>query len=136
MGAKVELVREMLEMFNRSGAEAAVEFGLAPDVIWHAAPQWPGKATYEGRAGALELIEEWTASFQDYRWDLDEVHDAGDMVLTLVHHRGTSAGTLVEAPVGAVWRVDGGAVAETWFFFSWDEARAAAGIDQSIESRP
>jgi ketosteroid isomerase-like protein len=130
--SNADVVLEMIDVFNRAGATAAAESGLAADCVWHAAPQWPGKPVYEGRAGAVELIEEWTAPFEHYRWDLDHLQELGDRVLTLVHHRGTAEGTPVEAAVGAVWRLEDGAVVEAWFYFSWVEALAAAGVDRAV----
>ena len=93
---------------------------------------WPGKPLYEGREGALELIAEWTASFEEYRWEVDQIDEVGDLVLTLVHHRGISGSTRIVAPAGAVWRLEGGAVVEVWFYFSWDEARAAVAARQAV----
>ena len=136
MAVNAELVREMLDIFNRSGAEAAIEFGLSPGCVWHPAPEWPGKPLYEGREGALEIVGEWTSSFDDYRWEADEIREVGDRVLTLVHHRGTSHGTRITAPVAAVWRVEAGAVVEAWFFFSWDEARRAVDPETAVADGP
>jgi ketosteroid isomerase-like protein len=135
MGASnVEKIRETLAIFNREGGAAALDYAMGggTELVWHSAPEWPGKPLYEGREGALELMAEWTESFEDYRWDLEHAYDLGDRVLALVHHRGSTLGGRFEGQVAAIWRLEDGNVVETWFFFSWDQARAAAGLEQRI----
>jgi ketosteroid isomerase-like protein len=132
--SNVDFVRAVFDIFNREGGEAAIDFAMAggTELVWHAAPEWPGRPTYEGREGALELIQEWTGSFEEYRWDIDRLYDLDDdRVLVLAHHRGRTGETRVEGQVGAIWRLEEGRAVEARFFFEWHEAMAAAGVDRT-----
>jgi hypothetical protein len=126
---RVTRVREMFEAFNREGIEAALPY-LPDEVVWHSFPEWPGEETYEGRDGIRQLTAEWTESFDEYLWDLDEVTARGDVVVVLAHHHGMSksGGMQIRDKVGGVFSdfdsEDRPATAH--FFLSWELTRQAA----------
>ena len=129
----VELVREFIEGFNRGGIEAVID-QLTPDWVGHPFQGWVGDPIYHGREGMRKLAAAWTENFDDYRWDIKELIDAGgDSVLALVEHGGTAKhadlpiGERMAAIVGPV--VDG-MITQTSFFLSWDEGARAAGLSE------
>lgn len=129
---RADRIREMFEVFNREGIEAALPY-LPEDVVWHAFPEWPGEDRYEGHAGIRRLTAEWTENFDEYQWDLEVVEDRGSGVLVLATHRGRSkgAGMPISQEVGG-WFTGfdaEGRSREARFFVSWAEAREAAGAE-------
>ena len=126
----VARIRGIIETFNRAGAAAALELA-APEVVMHAAPEWPGEQLHEGRERCLAFLDDFTEPFDEYHWDVDQVEQAGERVITLVHHSGKTGGTWIRQEFAAVWRLDRGLVAEIWFFFSWHDALAATGLDRA-----
>ena len=123
-----QIVLDTLEVFNRSGAAAAVDTA-DPAIVMHAAPEWPGEKLHEGRERCVALLEDFMESFDEYRWDVDEVQEAGDRVLTLVHHSGRTGASWIRQQFAAIWRIDDGVLMEVWFYFNWDDALAAAGVE-------
>jgi ketosteroid isomerase-like protein len=123
-----QIVLDTLEVFNRSGAAAALDTA-DPAIVMHAAPEWPGEKLHEGREACVALLEDFTEPFDEYRWDVDQVRDLGDRVLTLVHHSGRAGGSWIKQEFAALWRIENGLLVELWFFFTWDDALAAAGVE-------
>jgi ketosteroid isomerase-like protein len=117
---------QSVEAFNRGGIEAMLEYH-GEDLVWYAAPGWPGQDVYRGHHGARALAREWTESFDEYHWDLHEAAERNGRVLILGTHRGRSRdGVWVDQPAAAVSDVGpDGRLTVTRFFFDWDEARAA-----------
>ncbi len=119
----------MFEAFNRDGIEAALPF-MSQDVVWHSFPEWPGAEKYEGWDGVRQLALEWTENFDEYRWDVDEVHERAGGILVLAHHHGRSvgAGMPISQRVGGWFTTfdDEDRTGEAWFFVSWEEARELA----------
>ena len=125
-----QIVLHTLEVFNASGTAAALDTA-DPAVVMHAAPEWPGEKLHEGRESCLAFLDDFLSAFDEYRWDVDEVRETGDRVLTLVHHSGRTGGSWIRQEFGAIWRIQDAGVVEAWFFFSWDDALAAAGLDRA-----
>ena len=128
-GSRSQIVLETLEVFNRSGPAAALDFRADPAIVMHTAPEWPGERHHEGRDSCLALLEDFTEPFDEYRWDVDQVQEAGDRVLTLVHHSSRTGGSWIRQEFAAIWRVENDLLVELWFFFSWNDALAAAGVE-------
>jgi len=126
---RAETVAASIEAFNARGARAVLPF-VAEDVEWHSAPGWAGKMLYRGHDGVLELIAEWTENFVDYKWVSVDVRELEDgRVLVLNRHKGrTRDGVLVDAPLASIWALRDDKVVGIWSYFTWKEARAAAGI--------
>lgn len=122
-------IREMFEVFNREGIEAVLPF-MAPNVVWHSFPEWPGEDRYEGYDGIRRLTLEWTENFDNYQWEVDEVIDRGDVVVVLAHHRGRSksAGMPVNEEVGGVFTDfdEQDRASRAHFFISWEATLEAA----------
>jgi ketosteroid isomerase-like protein len=126
-----ELANEFWDAYNSGGTEAAIQY-LASGVKGHSAPEWTGKALYEGHDGMRELSREWTESFEDYRWQPEHSIDVGDgRAVLLAHHSGRMrAGVPIEGKVAGVFTVEGDLIKEVRFFFTWEEALEAAGLKE------
>jgi hypothetical protein len=124
----VEIVRALNDSFN-AGEEDWPRF-YHPEAEFHMPREWPEDRVYYGPEGVKKGGDAWNESFDEYRWDVDELIDVGDSVVALVHHRGRIGGSTewIEREVGAIFEVHSGQVTKVRAFLSWDEAREAAGL--------
>jgi ketosteroid isomerase-like protein len=78
------------------------------------------------------VIEEFLAPWEDYRYEVHEVIEAGDHVVTpfTTHFRGRD-GLEVEAHATWVWRIRDGAMKRVCLFQDRDEALEAVGLGRS-----
>ena len=70
-----ETLRGIYERLGRAG-EIEVRF-LDPAVEWRPPPTSPVAGVYRGREQAIAEFETWTEPFEDWRWQPEELIDAG-----------------------------------------------------------
>jgi len=117
----VELVRRLYETFNTSRAPQ-VEF-FAEDCEWHTASDLPNSDIHRGHAGISALVDDWVASFEEFRADVGELIDRGEHVVAPLVLRGrTRSGDEVSLPETHVWRIRDGLVAEVREYRTLDAA--------------
>ncbi len=126
----VEVVRRAFEDFAATGMfDPEV---VTPDFVWDMSHfhGWPEKQRYEGAAGAATFLAEWTAAWDDWQLHLDELLDAGELVVTLLHQHGRSKTTQmpVDMSFAMVWTVRDGKEARMEMYSDPAEALAAAGL--------
>jgi ketosteroid isomerase-like protein len=106
----IELVRRAYEQFRATGRFVA-EF-VAPDFVWDMSHfrGWPEQQVYEGIEGAESFLEEWTAAWDDWELEVDELHDAGEKVVAMLRQRGRSkaTGMPVDMSLAQVWTMRDG----------------------------
>ena len=76
---------------------------------------------------------EWTSTFDDLRWELEQVIDLGDRVVVLARMVGRSktTGTAVDWPFGGLFGdFRGGMFAEARYFMDHTAALEAAGLSE------
>jgi ketosteroid isomerase-like protein len=102
------------------------------DVEYFTPPEWPEDAVFRGHEGIRRGAALWAENFNEYRWDIERLIDAGGCVVGLYHHRGRikTGGAWVESPVGAVFYMRDGKIARVATYFSWAEALRAARIEE------
>jgi ketosteroid isomerase-like protein len=76
-----------VEAFNREGMEGHLRYAR-PDIVWRMDAGWVEDQTYTGYDGLRKLAAMFLENFDDYRWDVERVIDAGDQVAALVWQRG------------------------------------------------
>jgi ketosteroid isomerase-like protein len=89
----VEIVRRGYESFIAAG-----EFGsqaIDPDIVWDMSTfrGWPERQIYAGIEGAREFMSEWLEAWDDWRLEVEALHDAGPKVVAVVRQRGRSKAT-------------------------------------------
>lgn len=126
-----------MDTFNRGGVDPAQRF-LSRECEMYSAPGWPGQPYYRGFDGAKALAAEWTDNFEDYQWVPDRSIDVGpDRAVLLGHHGGrTRTGVPIEGKVAGVFSIEDGLIREIRFFFQWEDACEAAGLDASAVRSP
>jgi ketosteroid isomerase-like protein len=127
----VEIIRRAMEAYNSHGVDGLIDFAH-PGVTVYPFPEWVEEPIYRGKDGWKALLEEWTENFDDFKWETEQLIDAGEKVVALVRLQGHIKGTRVPVsqPVGAVFVgfYDDGTVAEARFFMTFREALEAAGM--------
>src|SRR5262249_53363876 len=98
-----ELVRRQNEAVNRRDFDAVMSFFAADAVVDLSHWELP---SFEGVSAIRDFLEDWIGSYEELRWELEEVMDLGDGVVFGVVHQnarpGGSAGYLRQRE-GWVW---------------------------------
>jgi ketosteroid isomerase-like protein len=100
----VEAFRRVIEAINARGADAELEL-LDPEVEFHEDPTFPEAKVYRGRDELLRNFREFTESFEYYRFEIEDVRDAGDgKVIAVLREqaRGRVSGVKVDRRSGWV----------------------------------
>ena len=100
----VEAMRRFVEAVNEGGADADLDL-FDPEVEFHEDPKFPEAKVYRGRDAVVDNFREFTASFDGYRFEIEDVRDAGgDRVLAVLHEhaRGRASGLEVNRRSGWV----------------------------------
>ena len=93
---------------------------------------FPGlKPVYKGQDGMREFLETFASIWPDFRVDVERVEDAGERVVGLVRlcGSGLGSGAPMSIEYAHVFRFERDRAVRTDAYRSWDEARAAAGVD-------
>jgi len=129
----IELVRSAYESFERTGQFAA--HLATADFVWDMSKfsGWPEQQLYEGAEGAEQFLREWVAAWEDWRLELEALHDAGDRVVTIVrqHGRSRTTGMPVDMHFAQVWSLKDSAMARMEMYADTEEALRAVGLDPS-----
>ncbi len=105
-----ELVREILDSLNRADVPGVLA-RIHPDFEWRTLESTPIAGTYRGHEEVRRYVEDWLATFEDLRLDVDEITQRGDAVLVVVRGsgRGRGSGIEVENHFCQLWTLHEGA---------------------------
>jgi ketosteroid isomerase-like protein len=125
----VELVRRGYAAYEKEGVEGVIPF-FTEDVVIVSIPEWPDDPEYHGHDGLRKLFRQWAENFDEFGFDVRELHDAGDMVVSLHELTGRTKGSAVpmRMQIGAVFGFRDGRIARQDLFSSWEVALEAAGL--------
>jgi ketosteroid isomerase-like protein len=125
----VEIVRAMYDAYDRGAFEEALGF-MAEDVEWSESPDQPGGRLFRGHDGVRQSLRHWVGTWDDYRYEVDELVDCGDHVLARTHQsgRGKGSGIEVSEEIFSVWTLRDGKIVRQEMFRNWSQALEAAGI--------
>jgi len=103
---------------------------LDPDVEWDVSRNSPETKVWRGRQGFVDGWRFWMRDWSEFRVELDELIDAGDVVVALVRQsgRGRGSGVEVEQETATVFTVEGGKITRIEAYGGRREALRAAGI--------
>jgi ketosteroid isomerase-like protein len=91
---------------------------------------WPEAQVYRGPEAVERFVREWTQTFDEWNYSVEEEIDCGEQVILVARERGRIKGTAAE--VDGTWAylstLRGGKVAKTQVFFTKEEALEAAGL--------
>ncbi len=126
----VEIVRKGLAQLGATGRPSSL---AAPDLGWDMShfEGWPDKDIYTGRDGFAAFIGEWTAPYEQWTLDIEELVEIDDVrVLAVMIQRGLITGTTseVELRFAGIYTVEGGLIARGECYSNVAEAFEAAGL--------
>jgi ketosteroid isomerase-like protein len=90
----VEVVRRMYEAFHGGAADAALSY-FDPEVVVDASIRVDGGIGH-GRQELNTIIGKWIGAFDDWREEIEEIRDLGDMTLVISTQRGRGKGSGIE----------------------------------------
>ena len=125
--SNLAVVREMLEHYVQGDWEGALPaFANDVEVV-------TSLETYHGRAGVVEEARRWEEMWSHYRFEVEELLDAGDRVVLLYYQigRAKGSGIEVEERAGWVYTLRDGKIARVKMFQDRDTALRAAGLESS-----
>jgi ketosteroid isomerase-like protein len=126
----VEIVRRITDAYVAGDFETALAL-LDPEVEWDITRRPDGKI-YKGHEGVIDGLRTWTGSWQAFRFEVEELIDAGECVIAVDRHsgRGKGSGLPLTQTYFSVWTIrDGKAVRVVWAT-TRAEALEAAGLSE------
>ena len=127
----VEVIRRLLDAFERGGLDATLSF-YDPDVTWVVAEDEPEAATLRGYDGLRALLAQWLQAFDELHIDPKELIDAGEAVVMPYQFRARerSSGSEISAPETWVFWLRDGMIIEVREYRHKAEALAAVGVEE------
>jgi ketosteroid isomerase-like protein len=121
---------QVLEVFREVAEPEFTCRMVGPDLAF--------QGTEAGPEGFLRAWAEWLSPFEDYRIEVEETVEAGDVLIDLVHQtaRTKRGGVPVETRGAAVWRFHGGRLAGVEFHLDREAAFRSAGLDPGAPGQP
>jgi uncharacterized protein len=130
MSSNVEVVREMLEAFNRGDYEGSTAM-FDDEIEFRQAQEIPDSETYVGKEQFLRGMARWLSGFErGFQYVPEELVDCDDGVFARVGMLGVGRGSGVklEGEVFHVYEISGGKIVRLHVFWNEADARDAAGL--------
>jgi ketosteroid isomerase-like protein len=128
----VELVRRAYAHTQATGLVYAE--GLAPGFIWDMSKyeDWPEQQRYEGIDGAQTFLDDWTGAWDDWELEVEEIYDARDKVVVVLHQSGraTTTGMALDMVFAQTWTVRDGRLTRIDVYSDPSEALKAVGLEE------
>jgi ketosteroid isomerase-like protein len=126
----VEIVKRTFELFNQGEDDQMVDECYDPQAVYYSREDEPDTGVYRGRQAIRENFRRWREMFEDFRAEVDEYIDAGELVVTpgWLCGRGRDSGAEVREPYSWVARLRDGKIVEVREYRTKDEALEAAGL--------
>jgi ketosteroid isomerase-like protein len=128
----VELVRQYLRAYDRDGLDGLAEF-WHPDVNWRAAEgALDDVGPMEGPDAIRDYYRQWEETFAAIRMEVEELVDAGDQVVAVVHGIGRMKDSDAEIDIryATVFTTRDGKIATGREYFAREQALEAAGLSE------
>jgi ketosteroid isomerase-like protein len=121
----VDLVRRLLAAFNERDM-TTIRSGLHPDVELQTIVE-----AQHGHAGAADWIARADSVFDSFEMEVEEIIDAGDQVVAIVHERATGRGSglQVDQHLAQVLTIQEGRVVRIQSFTDRADALKAMGLE-------
>jgi ketosteroid isomerase-like protein len=123
----VELVRKSVQAWI-AGDTAAVFAVWHEEIEWTAPPEDPDQVDVVGSAAAGEAMAKWLATWEAYRYQLDDIIDAGLEVVQAGRQVMVARGAEVSSEIFFVWTIRDGRAVRVRMFYHRDQALQAAGL--------
>lgn len=134
-GENVEIVRRLFDATARQDVETV--FALYdPEIEWDTSRAALGLliegGVFRGHEGVRRFLRKYNEAWEQMRYEIHELIDAGDQVVSVVNNlgRGRVSGVEVELQMPGVWTIRDGRIVRAAFFTTRAEAVAAAGVEE------
>jgi ketosteroid isomerase-like protein len=128
----VEIVRRVSDAFARGDLPTVFTL-VAPEIEWDFshADTWLEERVYRGYDAITEFFGKWIGEWEDYRFELEEVIDAGDKAVAVIHDEGRAktSGVRLERRHAEVWTIRDGRVVRIEPFDRRSDALEAVGLE-------
>jgi ketosteroid isomerase-like protein len=123
----VEVIRRGYEHFEATGEPIWDDFAETLEIRDH---QSPDQGYYVGHAGWKRWIDDWSAAWSEWSVEVEDIVEAGDSVLVLIHHtaRGSSTGLDMDSHDGILYGFRDGKVVTIDYYTGREHALEAAGL--------
>ena len=128
----VELVRKLFEVYNERSFEENADL-IDPEMDWDMSRvELPDGTSYTGPEEFRHFIEAWEEGFASESMEAQEIIDAGDSIIVVVHHRGRgrSSGIEVEQHFAMVWTLRDGRAVRMALYPTREQALAALELSE------
>ena len=131
----VEIVRAVFEAWNAGDMEALLA-DVHPELVYHPRADEPDPSPRVGRDAFERLVRGFADSFSEVTFEVLELIDAGDRVITstvlnaVLHRQGGAGGVSVSDTYVFVHRLRDGLIVEGWEYKTKQEALEAVGQRQ------
>jgi ketosteroid isomerase-like protein len=127
----VDAFRAVIEAINERGPDAAILFDA--EIEFREDPEFPDAQVYRGRDEVVRNFVEFTASFEYYRFAIEDLRDAGgDRVMAVLREqaRGKASGLTVDRRSGWVATFRDGKVLSFEIYLDPANALEAVGLPE------
>jgi ketosteroid isomerase-like protein len=128
----VELVRKLFEVYNQRSFEENAHL-IDPEMDWDMSrAELPDGTSYTGPEEFRHFIEAWEEGFASESMEAQEIIDAGNRVIVVVHHRGRgrASGIEVDQHFAMVWTLRDGRAVRMALYPTRGQALEAAGLSE------
>ena len=127
----IEIVQAAFDAYFR-GDESAMLDHAAPDVVVTQFPDQPDVQDYHGHEGLLQVMAEWTDTWDDWSVEILHIREIGDRVLVDARQRGRGkgSGAPFEVEVAFVFTVRHEKIVRWQMFHSEQQALEAVGLEE------
>ena len=131
----VEIVRAVFEAWNAGDMEALFAH-FHPELVYHPRADEPDPSPHVGRDVYERLVHGFVDSFSEVTFEVLELIDAGDHVITstvlhaVLHGQGSVSGAGVSDTYVFVYKLRDGLVVEGWEYRTKQEALEAVGLSE------
>jgi uncharacterized protein len=127
----VEVALAAVDAWNRGDREAWVALWDEEAEFYPLRAQLEGES-YRGHDGLDRFLREMAEDFENVRFEIDEMRDAGEQVIGIgrFRARGRASGVDLNVPLGVVQRVQRGKIIYIRFFSEPAQALEAAGLSE------
>jgi|SRR4051794_19089418 ketosteroid isomerase-like protein len=121
----VDVIRRGFDHYAATGDQLWENYS---DAVVVRDQQSPDQAEYRGLDGVRRWIADWSAAWDDWQIEVEEIVEAGESVLALIHHtgRGHASGLEMDSHDAMLFTLDHGKVVALDYFHDRERALAAA----------
>jgi ketosteroid isomerase-like protein len=128
----VAIVRRGFEHFRATGGPLPEI--LAPEFVWDMSTfrGWPEQQTYDGAEGMRQFLKDWMSAFEDWRIEVEALHDADEHVVAVCRQSGRAkvTGMPVNMLLAQVFTLRDGLETRMQMYADPAEALKAVGLEE------